>query len=79
MRDLLPEGVTLAEMALRFFLSHPAVMTIIAGTRSVDHLLANLRVADGNGLPPELRAKISAIYGDFWWHQLAGIEKERKK
>jgi aryl-alcohol dehydrogenase-like predicted oxidoreductase len=45
-RDL--EGVpgTLAEIALRFCLSHPAVSTVIPGMRSVAHAEANAAVSD---------------------------------
>lgn len=51
----------LAALALRYVLSHPAVSTVIAGTRRPEHLLANLRVADGAGLPPDLLEKVRAI------------------
>jgi len=45
-RDL--EGVpgTLAEIALRFCLSHPAVSTVIPGMRTVAHAEANVAVSD---------------------------------
>jgi len=49
---------TLAALALRFILSQPAVTTVIAGTRRVEHLLANLAVADGTGLPQELLVEV---------------------
>ncbi len=51
---------TLAALALRFVLSHPAVSTVIPGTRRPEHLLANLQVADGKGLPPDLLEKVRA-------------------
>ena len=49
-------GVTedeIAEMALRYILSHPAVSTVIPGMRSVRNVERNMRVADGKGLPEE--------------------------
>ncbi len=51
-RDL--EGVpgTLAEIALRFCLSHPAVSTVIPGMRSVAHAEANAAVSDQGPLDP---------------------------
>lgn len=52
---------TLAALALRFVLSHPAVSTVIAGTRRVEHLQANLAVADGKGLPGNLAEAIRAV------------------
>jgi aryl-alcohol dehydrogenase-like predicted oxidoreductase len=47
-------GVTedeVAEVALRFVLSHPAISTVIPGMRSVRNVERNMRVGDGKGLP----------------------------
>ncbi len=49
-------GVTedeIAEVALRYILSHPAVSTVIPGMRSVRNVERNKRVADGKGLPED--------------------------
>ena len=49
-------GVTedeIAETALRYILSHPAVSTVIPGMRSVRNVERNMRVADGKGLPED--------------------------
>jgi aryl-alcohol dehydrogenase-like predicted oxidoreductase len=49
-------GVTedeIAEVALRYILSHPAVSTVIPGMRSVRNVERNTRVGDGEGLPEE--------------------------
>jgi aryl-alcohol dehydrogenase-like predicted oxidoreductase len=49
-------GVTedeIAEIALRYILSHPAVSTVIPGMRSVRNVERNMRVADGEGLPED--------------------------
>ena len=49
-------GVTedeIAETALRYILSHPAVSTVIPGMRSVRNVERNTRVADGKGLPED--------------------------
>ena len=49
---LLHDGVdTLAEAALRFTLSHPAVSTVIPGMRSPGRVDANTALSDGKGLP----------------------------
>jgi aryl-alcohol dehydrogenase-like predicted oxidoreductase len=56
-RDL-PEGMTLAELALRFILHHPAVSTTIPGMRDVRHVEANLAVSDGRPLPEALVARL---------------------
>ena len=41
------EAATLAELALRFCLHHPAVSTVIPGMRSVSNVEANCRYSDG--------------------------------
>lgn len=51
---ILPNGMTLPEMALRFILSNPLVSTTIIGMRSMDHVSSNLAMSDGAGLKPEL-------------------------
>jgi aryl-alcohol dehydrogenase-like predicted oxidoreductase len=43
----------MAEIALRFALSHPAVSTVIAGMRSIRNVERNCQLADGRGLPEE--------------------------
>jgi aryl-alcohol dehydrogenase-like predicted oxidoreductase len=60
LKKLVPEGMTLPDMALRFILSDPAVSTLIAGMRSADHVRANLAVSDEGPLPVELLAKLRA-------------------
>jgi len=63
LRPLVPEGSTMAEMALRFILSNPAVSTVIPGMRKPAHVRSNLAVADGVGLPSEL---IEALREHRW-------------
>lgn len=60
LKPLVPAGMTMAEMALRFILSDPRVSTVIPGMRSVPHVHANLRAADGRGLSTELRQRLQA-------------------
>ena len=48
------EASTLAELSLRFCLSHPAVTTVIPGMRKVSHVLANTQVSDGQRLSEDL-------------------------
>ena len=54
-------GITsdqLAEVALRFTLSHPAVSTVIPGMRSVRNAERNCAVGDGRGLPTDQLEKL---------------------
>jgi aryl-alcohol dehydrogenase-like predicted oxidoreductase len=54
LQELLPGGMTLPELALRYILDHPAVTTTIPGMRRVANVERNLRVSDGQRLPAEL-------------------------
>lgn len=54
LRPLVPEGMTMAEMALRFILENPTVGTVIPGMRKSGHVLANTGTSDGKGLPSGL-------------------------
>jgi aryl-alcohol dehydrogenase-like predicted oxidoreductase len=53
-RAVVPEGMTMPELALRFILQHPAVSTVIPGMRTPVHVRANLSVSDGVALPAGL-------------------------
>lgn len=50
----------MAETALRYVLSHPAVSTVIPGMRTVTNVERNMKVGDGQGLPKEQVEKLKA-------------------
>ncbi|AKG34169.1 aldo/keto reductase [Paenibacillus durus] len=50
----------IAETALRYVLSSPAVSTVIPGMRSVTNVERNMKVGDGLGLPEDQVAKLKA-------------------
>jgi aryl-alcohol dehydrogenase-like predicted oxidoreductase len=60
LKPLVPAGMTMAEMALRFILSNPDVSTTIPGMRKAHHVQANLKAGDGGGLPGELLTQLRA-------------------
>jgi aryl-alcohol dehydrogenase-like predicted oxidoreductase len=60
LRPLLPPGMTMPELALRFILSNPDVATVIPGMRTPRHVAANLATGDGQGLPADLVARLRA-------------------
>jgi aryl-alcohol dehydrogenase-like predicted oxidoreductase len=60
LKPLLPEGMELPEMALRFILSNPDVGTIIPGMRKIKHVESNIATSDGNGLAKELMEELRA-------------------
>jgi aryl-alcohol dehydrogenase-like predicted oxidoreductase len=72
LRPLVPEGMTMAEMALRFILSNKTVSTTIPGMRKINHLKANIGTGDGKGLPANLLAELKKHRWDrkpTWWSQ----------
>ncbi len=54
LRPLIPAGMTMPEMALRFILAEPAVSTIIPGMRKIKHVEANLAASAAGPLSPAL-------------------------
>src|SRR2546429_1042449 len=54
LKAILPAGMTLPEMALRFILSHPVVSTTIVGMRKPHHVKANLAASDAGPLDASL-------------------------
>src|SRR2546423_10624099 len=60
LKPLVPEGMTMPEMALRFILSNPTVSTIIPGMRKVKNVAANLAASDKWPLPEELHTRLRA-------------------
>lgn len=54
LKPLIPAGMTMAEMALRFIVSNPDVATTIPGMRKIKNVESNMGASDGNGLPDKL-------------------------
>jgi aryl-alcohol dehydrogenase-like predicted oxidoreductase len=55
---LVPPGMTLAEMALRFILNNPTVSTIIPGMRKGKNVEENVRVSEKGPLPVDLQKEL---------------------
>lgn len=58
LRPIIPEGMTMPELALRFILDNDDVHTTIPGMRRVRHVEANLAVSDGGRLPAALKEQL---------------------
>jgi aryl-alcohol dehydrogenase-like predicted oxidoreductase len=58
LRPLVPAGMTMAEMALRWILANPAVSTIIPGMRKEPNVRGNIATSDGKLLPPQLMQQL---------------------
>ncbi|MER8187951.1 aldo/keto reductase [Kitasatospora sp. NPDC094015] len=58
LKELLPPGLTLPELALRFILDEPRITTVIPGMSSPRHVRANLAVSRLPALPSPLAAEL---------------------
>jgi len=58
LEPLVPAGMTMPEMALRFVLSNPDVATVIPGMRRERHVRANIAASDAGPLPDSLIAAL---------------------
>jgi len=58
LKPLLPSGMTMADMALRFILCNDDVHTIIPGMRTVNHVSTNIATSDGKKLNKSLRQQL---------------------
>ena len=54
------EGMTMAEMAMRFILGNPTVSTIIPGMRKLPHVHANIATSDAGPLDESLMAELKS-------------------
>jgi len=54
LRPMVPAGMTMPEMALRFILNNQTVSTIIPGMRKMAHVEANIATSDAGPLPQAL-------------------------
>ncbi|MDH7452697.1 aldo/keto reductase [Luteimonas composti] len=62
LRPLVPEGATLAQLALRWILMDEAVSVVIPGARNPQQALANLAAADLPALPVATMDEVARIY-----------------
>jgi aryl-alcohol dehydrogenase-like predicted oxidoreductase len=58
LKPLVPAGMTMADMALRFILDNPTVSTIIPGMRKIRHVETNIAAGNAGPLPSELHAQL---------------------
>ena len=61
--DDLLDGMPRLEFVLRFTLSHPDLSSTIVGTSSIEHLRANLAVAEKGPLPADLYDEVKKRLG----------------
>ena len=61
-RGLLPEGVSMANYALRWILDHPAVSCVIPGARNEQQVIQNVTASDLPPLPDDRVALLAKLY-----------------
>jgi aryl-alcohol dehydrogenase-like predicted oxidoreductase len=62
LKTLVPAGMTLSELALRYILDFPAVTSVIPGAKNVKQVEQNVRPASLPPLGAELHQRLSALY-----------------
>lgn len=60
LRPLIPAGMTMPELAMRFILSNPDVSTVIPGMRKPRHVEANIACSDAGPLSADLIDRLRA-------------------
>jgi len=58
LKSIIPHGMDMPEMALRFILNNPTVSTIIPGMRKVNHVESNLAASEMGPLGDDLHQKL---------------------
>jgi len=65
LRPLVPEGVTMAQFALRWIIDQPQVIVVIPGARNPQQAIGNAAAAGLAPLGDDVHAKIGALYDDL--------------
>ena len=62
LRPMVPEGISMAQMAMRWLLDHPAVSTVITGATRPAQVAENATVSDLPPLSPALHDRLADFY-----------------
>ncbi|HEX8922548.1 MAG TPA: aldo/keto reductase, partial [Pyrinomonadaceae bacterium] len=62
LKAMLPQGMTMAEMALRWILDFKAVSVIIPGARNPEQARSNVKASELAPLGQELHARLKEFY-----------------
>jgi aryl-alcohol dehydrogenase-like predicted oxidoreductase len=65
LKTLVPEGYSMAQLALRWILMHPAVSTVIPGAKNPQQAKDNARASDMPILPPTTMQKVLETYDTY--------------
>ena len=72
LRDFVPEGLSMQQMALRWILDHDAVTTVIPGASTAAQAEANARVSDLEPLPASLHRQLTEFYTAHVYRYIRG-------
>jgi aryl-alcohol dehydrogenase-like predicted oxidoreductase len=64
LKPLVPTGMTMAQMALRWILDHDAVTTVIPGASTPDQARANAAASDARPIGDDLHERLRSFYLD---------------
>jgi aryl-alcohol dehydrogenase-like predicted oxidoreductase len=64
LRELVPAGVSMAQLALRWILMFPEVSAAIPGAKNVQQTEDNVRAAELPPLTPQMMERVQAIYDE---------------
>ena len=64
LKALVPSGHTLAQLALRWILMHPAVSVVIPGARRPDQARDNVAASELPALTPEAMQQVRKVYDE---------------
>jgi aryl-alcohol dehydrogenase-like predicted oxidoreductase len=72
LKPLVPQGLTMAQMALRWCLDYPAVTTVIPGAKHAEMAQSNAAVSDLPPLRVELHNALRNFYQERVREQIRG-------
>ena len=73
-KSLVDSTAPLAQIALRFCLSHPAVTTVIPGVRTAEQVRCNLAACERGPLPQQIQDHIARLWSEeFQWNVRTSI------
>ena len=73
LKALVPEKMTLAQMAMRWILDQEAVSSIITGASRVEQVIENASVSDLPSLPEALHNKLFDLYKNQYKSHIRGV------
>jgi aryl-alcohol dehydrogenase-like predicted oxidoreductase len=74
LRELLPKGTSLAQLALRWILDHPAVTCVIPGASRPEQVRENCGPSGSEPLPDELHRRLAALWIERARPQVRGLD-----